>query len=259
MTASLLAALVLAQPVPLKVAAPDFSVAGLEAGLVTIFHERFVSRLGGEGVTVTTQRDINQLLGMERQRVLLGCPPEAGSCMAELAGALGVEAVVMGSLARTGKGFLVNLRVLDAADGSALDTPSARVASEDALLDWLDATGAAVRERLLQRFRPGRAVAQPPPRWVPGVIGGALLAGAAACFTFAALDYRALNGPSPLAHVGAVRSRGEALQWAGVGLAVLGAAGVLWSIIWAASAPPVQVAVVADRQGLVLGLSGAWP
>lgn len=260
MTFSVLAVLVLAQATPLKVAAPDFQVVGVEPTLAGIFHERFVSGLGGAGLEVTTQRDINQLLGMERQRQLLGCPPEEGSCLAELAGALGVEAIVMGSLARTESGLLVNLRVLNAVDGAPLETPSARVPSQDALLDWLDATGAALRAKLLQRFRPSEVKAEAAPTWVPGVVGGVLLAGAAACFTVSALDYAALTSNTPLTgDIGAVRGTGEALQWAGIGLAVLGAAGVVWSIVWGASQPPVKVSVAPTREGVVFGLSGVLP
>ncbi len=103
---------VVSQAAPLKVAAPDFTFVGLDPTLGAVFQDRFLGRLGSPELQVTTQRDVQQLLGLERQRELLGCTTTSTSCIAELAGALGVDAVLTGSLARSDSGFIVSLRVL---------------------------------------------------------------------------------------------------------------------------------------------------
>jgi hypothetical protein len=51
-----------------------------------------------EGLVVTTPSDIRALLGLERQKQLLGCD-EGASCLAELSGALGAGAIIAGQLA----------------------------------------------------------------------------------------------------------------------------------------------------------------
>ena len=66
---------------------------------------------------VARGKDMVALLGVERQKQLLGCSDAASSCMAELAGALGADGLVTGQLARIGKSFQLNVKVL-AADGS---------------------------------------------------------------------------------------------------------------------------------------------
>src|SRR3954464_15436468 len=98
-----------------------------------------VSELTREGgFKVTTKNDVAQVLGIERQKQLLGCGDAQSSCLAELAGALGVDGILSGSLARIGSGFTVTLRVLRATDGSELATASVRVKNEEELQDWLD-------------------------------------------------------------------------------------------------------------------------
>jgi len=62
--------------------------------------------------------DIAALVGFERQRQMLGCAD--GSCVAELAGALGVELLATADVGRLGDAVVVGLRVLDARRGSVL-------------------------------------------------------------------------------------------------------------------------------------------
>ena len=57
--------------------------------------------------------EIATMLGAERQRELNGCNEGEGSCLAELAGALGAGFVMTGSLAKVGGVFQLNLQVID--------------------------------------------------------------------------------------------------------------------------------------------------
>jgi TolB-like protein len=65
------------------------------------------------GVEVITQREINTVLSLERQKAILGCSSDA--CMAELGGALGVNELVNGDVARVGESLLVHLRLVEVA------------------------------------------------------------------------------------------------------------------------------------------------
>ena len=78
---------------------------------------------------VTTQKDISTLLGLERQKQLLGCSDEAQSCLAELAGAIGARFVVSGSVTRLGDAYQLNLQTLDTVRTQTLGR-STRIASD---------------------------------------------------------------------------------------------------------------------------------
>lgn len=61
--------------------------------------EVLATHLREHGLKVMTGRDIGAVLGLERQKQLLGCMDDSTSCSAELAGALGVGALVVGTVA----------------------------------------------------------------------------------------------------------------------------------------------------------------
>ncbi len=245
---------------PLTMVATPFTFSGVDPAVGATWQERFVSRLRTDGLKVTTAQDVQQLLGLERQRALLGCSSE-GSCLAELAGALGVALVLSGNVAKSESGFVASVRVLRARDGQVLASPSERVTTEAALLDWLDATALAVQRQLVP----------PPPmspvvRWVPAFVGVGLLAASATCFGFSSAQYNRLVGSEriPLENIRGVREDGEMLMRIGIGLGVGGAVAVLSSVLWAALAPSdaptsVQVVVVPTREGAVLSFSRSWP
>jgi hypothetical protein len=59
---------------PLTVAAPGFRCAGLEEAVCDAYLEHFSTVLAKPGrLAVRTRNDLTQLLGVERQKQLLGC------------------------------------------------------------------------------------------------------------------------------------------------------------------------------------------
>lgn len=60
---------------------------------------------------VVSAREIDALIGFERQKQLVAC--DSQSCMAEVAGSLGVDFILVGSVARVGKSYVLNMKVLD--------------------------------------------------------------------------------------------------------------------------------------------------
>ncbi len=62
---------------------------------------------------IISQSDVATMLGLERQRQLLGCAKDGSSCLAELSSAFGSKWLVTGSLARLGKKLRLDLKVIN--------------------------------------------------------------------------------------------------------------------------------------------------
>jgi TolB-like protein len=97
-----------------KLAVMELTVAGgIEAGVSGPMTEAITTEVAAAGFfDVLSARDVQTLLGAERQRQLLGCSEE-GSCLAEMAGALGARFVLSGSLAKLGDTYQLTLQTLD--------------------------------------------------------------------------------------------------------------------------------------------------
>ncbi len=99
-----------------KVAVLEFTRAGdVEAGVVTVIGEAVATELAHQGIyDVVTAAEIASLIGLERQKQLLGCAEDGASCMAELGNALGAKLILNGSLAKLGELYQLNLQAIDA-------------------------------------------------------------------------------------------------------------------------------------------------
>src|SRR4029077_17741704 len=105
------------------------------------FLDRFtavVASAAGNQVKVVTQRDVTQLLGLERQRALLGCADSGQACIVELAGALGVDALLSMSITRSDPYFVASVRVSRTRDGSPWTSATDRVQREGEVFDVMD-------------------------------------------------------------------------------------------------------------------------
>jgi hypothetical protein len=87
--------------------------AGVEHGVATALTDAVAAEVDRRGYfQATSPRDVQTLLGVERQRQLLGCTEE-GSCLTELAGAIGARYVLSGAVARLGDAYQLSLQTLD--------------------------------------------------------------------------------------------------------------------------------------------------
>jgi len=163
MIPSLLGLLLLAAPAQpqVKLAAPGLAYVNLPAATGDFYLDYFAKQIELHGVRVTTNREIAALIGLERQRALLSCDDKGNSCLAELAGALGVDGLITGSLAKVSRGFVINIKVVDN-QARSLAVFSERFKTEDALLDFLGTAAEKLAGDLQKRFA-SRAAAPPPP------------------------------------------------------------------------------------------------
>ena len=89
------------------------------------------------GLDVVTSKDLTTVLGMARQRELLGC--DAERCRAEIGTALDADVMVSGQLSKLGESFLITVQLLDGTTARTLGQSMRRQkgGSVDGLLDVL--------------------------------------------------------------------------------------------------------------------------
>ncbi len=106
------------------------------------------ARALGELVTVSVARhkvfdvvssaDLRRVVELEADKATLGCT-EAGSCLAELAGAMGARYVVFGQIAPLGSQLALTLNLFDSAKGSSSGRVVLLGADVDAMIPHIDA------------------------------------------------------------------------------------------------------------------------
>ncbi len=157
-----------------KLAVLDLQASGVPGEVANALTEALNQETTRRGYfEVITASDVRTLLGIERQRQLLGCAES--SCTAELAGALGARFVLGGTLSKLGDAFQLSLQTVDTQKSTPVGR-SVRIANE--LKELVDQLPYAIAE----------ATATPPPappsRVLPislisvgaaSVIGGAIL------------------------------------------------------------------------------------
>ncbi|MFL5319406.1 MAG: hypothetical protein ACJ790_07095 [Myxococcaceae bacterium] len=194
---------------PIKLAAPQLQSVGVDPARGAFLSNYFAQQIATQGIRVTTSDEIAALLGLEQQKQLMNCADSSSSCVAELAGALGVNGVITGSVARTEKGsYVVAVKIISARDGSPLSLASGRFKDEDEVVDFFTAQAPRMAAEVTRAVRPAESVANvvktpnPPPStevsaapgrpmstaWVPLAVGGALLAGGATSYVLARSD-----------------------------------------------------------------------
>lgn len=112
---------------------------------------------------VVTSSDIQAVLGFEGQKQLLGCGSET-SCLAEIGGALGVEFIVGGNIARLGDQWLLSLSLIDTGNGRPRARTSERTRDDGELVDLtLAATRKLISSVVPDQYSGAVAATTPPP------------------------------------------------------------------------------------------------
>ncbi|MDP2276127.1 MAG: hypothetical protein Q8N23_12900 [Archangium sp.] len=157
-----------ATPAPLRVAVPNFNVINIQPEAAAFFMDRFANRLRSRGLAVTTATEIETVLGLERQKQLLGCAENSSSCQAEIAAALGADAIVRARVARFGQRFELTLTLIDPANAAVIGSISGSATDEGKVLDTLEAGADEFTAKLVAAKR-GKAVAVAPVEDTPVV------------------------------------------------------------------------------------------
>lgn len=221
----------------------------MEPDVAKYFAEHFERELRKRGAQVLSAADVEVMLGVERQKQLLGCSD--GNCMAELGNALGADAMVVVSVVRLDGSLRAAIKVLVPTTGKLLAETEASAGGDEAFLAAL--TNAADRVGVSLGLESASRVAERERRaaaWLPGIGAGVFAVGSATCFVLSGVQLGALD--RELSAMGAVtpRARGiadagkvlEGIAWASGGVAV--AALVTTAILYFTGAPPAVTPTV---------------
>lgn len=263
--ASVLAA---SNPPTTKLAVMRISAVNIDEKLIGFYTEHLAEQLSQQGLRVVTPKDVETVLGLERQRQLLGCAEGTTHCMVEIASALGVDAILVTDLARIGKAFQLNLRILGASDGKRKASYSSTVPSEEGLLSELNAAASSLATQLFGGEGPAVRVATAatlrPWAWASLGAGGVLLLGSAASFAAAKSRHDQListtEAPSDLAKGQSLASEGQTFQtlgWIGIALGATAVAG--GSALFFSSDTKPRLSVDLRPGGMTLGIAGELP
>lgn len=273
---SLLAVLFAAAPVtPFKAASAGLTVTGVPLDRAEFYSEYVAQQLASSGLSVVTPRQMATILGLERQRQLMGCTDKSVSCAAEIASALGVDGIVLGEVAKleTG-GFQVSLKVVWSRDSRPLTVFSGRSIDEPGLLDVMGKGAQLMAQDLTEgdwvrlTLSPGSHAIVPKSGmrswfWVPAAVGAVGLGFG----TFAMVRSNALASDLrtqtfvSTAEASALAREGSSLQTVGVTLLGVGAAGVVGgALMFLLGAPPDVRATVSFAPGQAsIGVAGVFP
>src|SRR6185436_18478025 len=120
-----------------RVAVAGFKATGVDEILVENLTETFTTEAGKvAGFNIIGQNEIKDLVGYQAQQNMLGCDDAA--CMSDLAGALGVDMLIAGTVGKVGETFVVNVRIIDVKKAETKQRVGETIAGRaDALLPYI--------------------------------------------------------------------------------------------------------------------------
>jgi hypothetical protein len=260
MVAAIAAVLLSAAAEPPKIAVLNFGCHGptISNALCEAWVDRLVARLSATGVKVVTQKDLVDVLGVERQRQLTGCLDEESSCAIDMGQALAVDGLLSASIVQPLDGYLLSIKVVRPSDGTRMMGASRTAANQTELLEVIDAEATRIGTRVAGRSSRSRVVA------IAGAAAGALLAATGAVlFGLSKVEAGRLRSTEPLSSDGvqAAVSRGSVLQPLGAVLFAVGVplaiAGTIWALLGFDTAHSVALWVTPG--GAAFAFGGAWP
>lgn len=195
--------------------------------------------------------DVTLLLGLERQKQLLGCEETSASCLAELGGALGTQWLISGALTRAGSIYRIDLKVVDTRKARAINRVGRTVESQEELVLLAEKLAEELVAPLPAPPGAGVAIGRLMP-WVSVGLGVVAAGGGVGLMASANAQAAALNQSKASLYWAELQAQGAPIQrqyWAGVALLGVGSAAVLGGLLcaWlgrdATSPPPVRLGV----------------
>lgn len=261
---------------PLKLGAPGLQQVGLTKELAAFYGDHFAQQLTLAGVVVSTSTEIQAVLGLERQRQLIGC--EDKDCVGDLGALLGVEALLTGAIAKVGNTYQLNIKVIDGKTGAGLSAASLTTTSESELLESMGRAARAMARELFEKLdrAPTGLSAQRDVNagwvrrrsWIPAVAGVVLLGGGVPLMISGSRDYNDLNdsfGPADLKGQTpeAFAATGQLKQVLGLTLTSVGGAALLAAgamfLFGGEQDTPVALIAPLSSGGAAVVFTGALP
>ena len=84
-----------------------------------------------EGVSAISSSEVRDMLGLERQKQLLGCNEDSSTCLAEIAGALDADEMVTSELVLVGNTYTLTARRSDMRKGRVVQSQTKRFEKRD--------------------------------------------------------------------------------------------------------------------------------
>lgn len=262
----------------LRIAAPNLSVTGVDQGYASVFTEYLGEQLEARGAEVITENEIRALIGIERQKQLMGCSEDEGSCMAELADALGAEVVLLGDVSKVGSVIQVNVKLLDAQKAAPLASHQGSLDREEDVFAELDraaalladaaarSTGRTLRpdQARLQRLQAAQSRrALRKSAWIPFTLGAVAAVAGGVSYGISQQRYFELTDARQrhtLANAASLRDSGAQLQALGVAGLGLAAAGLVtggW-MLWLGQEPSITPSVGVSSTGAAVMIEGSF-
>ncbi len=95
---------------PLRAAVYDLKLEGIEKNIGSVVTDSLLAEVRKlQGISAIGMDEIRDMLSHETNKQIMGCD-SSEECLAEIAGALGVDVVITGSLSKVGDGHVINLR-----------------------------------------------------------------------------------------------------------------------------------------------------
>jgi hypothetical protein len=266
-----------------KVVSPEWNAVNVKKELAAFYADALAEALRKEGLQVITSQDIATLLGMERQKALVGCAEGTGSCMAELANALGADATLTVNIARFDDGgFRGIAKLLSSQSGQTLSSVTLDAKNERKLLDAISKAAQVLAAGLLKTPVPKQepvvetpdvepekpVVTKPvdtvrPPIakwwWLFGLGGLAFGGAAGGLFGIAGNEYSKLQTSPTYADADQRRRDGKTAQFTGWAAAIVGGGLLITGIVLAVlpGTPVVPTATVTPT-GASVGVGGVF-
>lgn len=253
----------------LKLAMPPLTLVRVDPQVGVFYAEHLAQQLKFAGADVVTSKEIGAMLGMERQRQLLGCSEESSSCLAEMASALGADGIVLGDIAAVGDATQINLKIVSSSDATTLAAYSASAANEKGVLERLSegamnlarGAGLALGRKVVPRTAPASQL------WlIPAGAGAAALVVGTGFLVDARSQASMLAAADPDSQLSretarAVATQGSTHQTVGAVLVSAGAVaiGVGAVMFFAGRSSGTSVAVIPFESGGVFAVSGVLP
>jgi len=140
----------------LRVAVYDLEIQGVDPRVGAVVTDSLLAEVRKlQGVSAIGMAEIRDMLSLEASKQAMGCEANE-SCLAEIAGALGVDDLVTGSISKVGDGSVFILRRLDQRQAKIRGSVNKRLAA-GAGDEFLLAIGPAVQELFTDRdLKPGK-------------------------------------------------------------------------------------------------------